>query len=68
MLSEALAGRTPQYRRLMEMLFLEALPGPYTEVVAIQAWSRDPSASRGRSASGICVGDSPNWDFDNASW
>jgi hypothetical protein len=68
MLSEALAGLTPQYRRLMEMLFFETLARPYTEVVAIQAWSRDPSASRGRSASSICVGDSPNGDFDHASW
>jgi hypothetical protein len=34
MLSEALDGLTPQYRRLMEMLFLETLPRPYTEVVS----------------------------------
>jgi hypothetical protein len=30
--SEALAGLTPLYRRLMEMLFLETLPQPSTEV------------------------------------
>jgi hypothetical protein len=67
MLSEALAGLTPQYCRLMETLFLETLPRPSTEGVAIQVWSRDLSTSHGRSASGICVGDSPNRDFDNAS-
>jgi hypothetical protein len=32
--SEALAGLTPLYRRLKEMLFLETLPQPSTEVTA----------------------------------
>ena len=32
--NEALAGLTPLYRRLMEMLFLETLPQPSTEVTA----------------------------------
>ena len=32
--SEALAGLAPLYRRLMEMLFLETLPQPSTEVTA----------------------------------
>ena len=39
----------------------------YTEVVAIQVWSQDLSASHG-SASSICVGEPPNRDFDDASW
>lgn len=34
MLREALAGLTPQCRRLMEMLFFETPPRPYTEVAA----------------------------------
>ena len=32
--NEALAGLTPLYRRLMEMLFLETLLQPSTEVTA----------------------------------
>lgn len=34
MLREALAGLSPQCRRLMEMLFFEAPPRPYAEVAA----------------------------------
>jgi len=34
LLSEALARLSPQCRRLIEMLFLETLPRPYTEVAA----------------------------------
>lgn len=34
MLREALAGLTPQCRRLMRMLFFEAPPRPYVEVAA----------------------------------
>src|ERR1700758_1889341 len=34
MLREALAGLTPQCRRLIEMLFFEAPPRPYAEVAA----------------------------------
>jgi hypothetical protein len=34
MLSEAFSGLSPQYRRLIEMLFLETPPRPNTEVAA----------------------------------
>jgi hypothetical protein len=34
MVSEALAGLSPLYRRSMELLFLETLPQPSTEVTA----------------------------------
>jgi hypothetical protein len=65
MLSQALARLSPPCRRLIEMLFLETLPRTSQR---IQGWSRDPLASYGRSASSICVGNSPNQDFDNATW
>jgi hypothetical protein len=67
MLSEALARPSPQYRRLIEMPFLETLSRPYAGVAADSGLEPGSIASDGRSASSICVGDSPNRDFDNAT-
>jgi hypothetical protein len=68
MLSADFRGLSPQYRRLIEKLFLETPPRTYTEVAADSGPGRGRSECYGRRASRTCVGDSPNWDFDNANW